>query len=495
VIPTRRGLWILAAIAAVLAIWVAVDLSRSTAPVDRALVPGFDPARVTRLVWPDVEAIRTGDTWKQGSIPLDADAIADVLRTLQAARWHRRASASSAGQVHRMLTVDRTPIGIGRALEGTDQVWLVIDGEALLVDAWVARALDRTPLELRVRHPLASVPRAQTLAISTGQHTIALAGHPRRYGSAGEIASAPDVHEIERQLANLEIVAIPAHVDGARTGEVHADALVLELRGACEGHPELVAATGTYGDGCIPAAAWQSAAQIVDERLGEAHAVDPRPVPIEPVTATLLDGTVITFGPPPRAGDKDADRDTVEELRRALTRDATIMTSSANALGTIAVVDRAGTHWDVEVLPGNLVRRTADKVVLRIAAWPMLQRPDTAYLDPTRWSEDRFAITEITLDGVTYARGAVVGEWTRTPPGTVAADKLEALAAALAIVRAPLATETAKPSHKLTVKLAPPVGEPAMHTLEVGAGCLGAVDGQRVRFEPALCTAISAVAK
>ena len=58
-IASRRGVWILAAIAAVLAIWVAVDLSSTTAPVNRALVPGFDPARVTRLVWPDVEAIRS----------------------------------------------------------------------------------------------------------------------------------------------------------------------------------------------------------------------------------------------------------------------------------------------------------------------------------------------------------------------------------------------------------------------------------------------------
>jgi hypothetical protein len=218
-------------------------------------------------------------------------------------------------------------------------------------------------------------------------------------------------------------------------------------------------------------------------------------VPVDPVTATLLDGTVITFGPPPRAGDNDADRDRVAELHDALITDGTIAASTAPAIGTIAVTDHAGTHWDIEVLPGNLVRRTVDKVVLRIAAWPMLQRPGTAYLDPTRWSEDRFAVTEVTLDGVTYARGAVVGEWTRTPPGTVAPDKLETLAAALATVRAPLATASSKPAHALTVKLAPPVGEPATHTLEVGAGCLGTVDGQRVRFDPALCTAISAVAK
>jgi hypothetical protein len=117
------------------------------------------------------------------------------------------------------------------------------------------------------------------------------------------------------------------------------------------------------------------------------------------------------------------------------------------------------------------------------------------YLDPTRWSEDRFAVTEITVDGVTYARGAVVGEWTRTPAGAVAPDKLEALAAALATVRAPLATETEKPRHEVTVKLAPPVGEPTTHVLEVGTGCLGTVDGQRVRFEPALCAAIRAVVR
>jgi hypothetical protein len=257
--------------------------------------------------------------------------------------------------------------------------------------------------------------------------------------------------------------------------------------------------TGTYGDGCIRADAWQAVAGTVDTQLGEQHAIDLRPVPVEPTSATLLDGTVITFGPPPHAGDMDADRDRVDELRAVLTTDGSFVasgsTSTATPIGTIAVVDKAGAHWDVEVLPGNLVRRTVDHVVLTIAAWPILQRPGTAYLDPTRWSEDRFAVTEMSIDGVTYTRGAVVGEWTRTPPGKASPDKLETLAAALATVRAPLATETAKPAHKVTVKLAPPVGEPATHTLEVGAGCVGTVDGQRVRFEPTLCSAIAAVAR
>jgi hypothetical protein len=492
-IASRRGVAILAAIAAVLAIWVAVDLSSSTAPVDRALVPGFDPSRVTRLVWPDVEAIRTGDTWKQGSIPLDADAIADVLRTLQAARWHRRASASSAGQVRRTLQVDHTQIGIGRALEGTDQVWLVIDGEAVLVDGWVARALDRTLLDLRVRHPLASVPRAQALSISTGLHTIELAGRPRRYAN-GPLADAAALRPLEDQLAALEVVAIPDKVSGARTAEVHADAVALEIRGPCTGHPELLAESGTYGEGCIRAGAWHDVAHAFDVRFGEQRAVDLRPVPVEPTTATLLDGTVITFGPPPRAGDHDADRDRVSELHAALTHAGTRADSTAPPLGTIAIVDRAGAHWDVEVLPGNLVRRVVDQIVLT-APTDILQRSGAMYLDPTRWSEDRFAVTAITLDGVTYTRGAVVGEWTRTPPGAVAPDKLEALAAALATVRAPLATEAPKPRHEVTVKLAPPVGEPATHVLEVGTGCAGTVDGQRVRFEPALCAAINVIVR
>ena len=460
-------------------------------------MPGFDPARVTRLVWPDVEATREGNTWKQGSIALDADAIADVLRTLQAARWHRRASASSAGQVHRTLNIDQphghTEIAIGRALVGTDQIWLVIDGEALLVDGWVARALDRTPLDLRVRHPLASAPRAQTLSISTGQHTIELAGRPRRYAN-GPLADAAALRPLEDQLAALEVVAIPDKVDGARTAEVHADAVAFEIHGPCAGHPDLLAESGTYGDGCIRADAWQAAAHAFDERFGEQRAIDLRPVPVEPTRATLLDGTVITFGPPPRAGDQDADRDRVTELYAALTHAGTRADSTAKPLGTIAIVDRAGAHWDVEVLPGNLVRRVVDQIVLTVPA-DILQRPGALYLDPTRWSEDRFAVTEITVDGVTYTRGAVVGEWTRTPPGAVTPDKLEALAAALATVRAPLATGTQAPRHEVTVKLSPPVGEPATHVLEVGTGCLGSVDGERVRFEPALCDAISAVAR
>jgi hypothetical protein len=493
VIASRRGLAILAALATVLAIWVAVDLSSSTAPVDRALVPGFDPARVTTLAWPDVTATRAGDTWKQGSVPLDADAIADVLRTLQAARWHRRASASAAGPVGRTLTVGTTTIGIGRALEGTDQVWLVIGGAAVLVDGWVARALDRTPLELRVRHPLASVPRAEALAISTGQHTIELAGHPRRYAN-GPLADALALQPLEERLADLEVVALPARIDGARTAEVHADGVVVELRGPCPGHPDLVAETGTYGDGCMRADAWQAIAREADERFGEQRAIDLRPVPVEPVRATLLDGTVIVFGPPPRAGDRDADRDRTDELRAALTHPTTRAESTATPIGTLAVVDRAGAHWDLEVLPGGLVRRTVDRIVLAVPA-DILARPGTAYLDPTRWSEDRFAVTAITIDGVTYARGAVVGEWTRTPPGKPAPDRLEALAAALATVRAPSAKASARPVHTVTVKLAPPVGDASTHTLAISRDCAGTLDGQPVTFEPALCEAVSAAAR
>jgi hypothetical protein len=493
-IASRRGLWSLAAIAAVLAIWVVADLASSTAPVGRALIPGFDPAHTKQLAWPDITATRTPTGWSAGAVLLDADAVGDVLRTLEAARWHRREPASMAGAIRRTLAIDGARIGIATPLAGTDQVWLVRDGDALLVDGWVARALDRTPLDLRVRHPLAMAARAEQLAISTGAHTVVLRGTPRRYEN-GDIASAPDVHAIEQQLADLEVGAIPAAVTGAKTGEVHADAVALKVHAACAGHPDLVEVTGTYGDGCIRADAWRALARAVDDRLGEHRAIDPRPVPVDPTTATLADGTVITFGPPPRAGDRDADADRVGELRAALTAPAALATSPATPAATIAVVDRAGAHWDVELLPGGLVRRVADHAVLRPAHADVLARPGTAYLDPTRWSEDRFAVSEIALDGVTYARGAVVGEWTRTPPGALAPDKLEALAAALATVRAPVVEHAGKPVHHVTVKLAPPVGAPATHELAISASCDGAVDGQPVAFDPALCAAVRAVAR
>jgi hypothetical protein len=51
VIATRRGTLVIWGLALVLAGVLALDLRGTTAVSDRALVPGFDPARVASLSW------------------------------------------------------------------------------------------------------------------------------------------------------------------------------------------------------------------------------------------------------------------------------------------------------------------------------------------------------------------------------------------------------------------------------------------------------------
>src|SRR4051812_7049462 len=176
-IASWRGLAVAAAIAAVLAAIVAVDVLRTgrAAVVDRALVPGFDPARVTELGWeragqPAIRAVRTGERWElrvPGPIPADASAIGEVLAALRGARWHRRGDAPPP---HATLTViaggEHHVLGIAAPIAGTEQSWIASDGGGLVVDRWVARALERDRLALQVRRPLADVAGARSIAIT-----------------------------------------------------------------------------------------------------------------------------------------------------------------------------------------------------------------------------------------------------------------------------------------------------------------------------------------
>src|ERR1043166_672213 len=186
-IATWRGLIVAATIAVVLAVIVAVDITRSSEPVDRALVPGFDAARVTELVWehsgrPAIQAVKVGDRWelRAPSAAADAGAIGDVLAALRGGRWHRRGDARP---VHATLTVvmgaERHVLGIADPVAGTEQSWAVDDGRGVLVDSWIARTLDRDVLSLRVRQPLGAVSSARSIRI-TGQLSASAAGSGAR---------------------------------------------------------------------------------------------------------------------------------------------------------------------------------------------------------------------------------------------------------------------------------------------------------------------------
>ncbi|MBV8761736.1 MAG: hypothetical protein JO257_30860 [Deltaproteobacteria bacterium] len=463
-IASWRGIAVLAAVAAVLAAALLVDLARTPAPADRRLVHK-DVAAVQRLAWGDLVATRTGDTWKAGDVILDRDAIADVLRTLEAATWHRR--GGTPGAIHATLDVDQTHIGIADPLPGADQTWVVVDGTPLLVDAWVARALVPGALALHVRHPFAAAARANRIALHVPD--LELIGHPRRLGGK-QLADASAVRALEQALADVETT--PAPQPSAGPSSVALDGDTTLVGGACG---DDLASAGPYGPSCIGHAAWDRVAAAA-----EAVQVDLHPVTAVPKTIVLPDGAI------------DAHETAAAALVHALVTPGVVADSTAKPLRTLTI---DGTPLDV--LPTDAVRRASDGTVLTIAHddWLALQRPAAAWADPTRWSEDASAVSTIAIGGTTYHRGAVLGEWTPATP--LAAASLDELATALAHVQArdagaatpPMVPAAATP-HAITVTLAPPVGAAQTHTLALGAACAGRIDGTPVTFEPATCTAL-----
>ena len=464
-IASWRGILVLAVLAVALAALLVVDVTHTHAAVDRRLVH-VDTSKVRRLAWADLVATRTGTTWKVGSDVLDRAAIQDVLRTLEAATWHRR--GGTPGTIHATLDVDKTHIGIGDPLPGSSQTWLVVDGTPLLVDTWVARALVPGALALHVQHPFAGAGGSDQITVGQTQ----LRGRPRTLPD-GRIADVAAVAALERALAEVEVIGLgDAQGGGTMTPVLVAD-VVASVGGSCDASGSTVAVWGTVGSECIPNAAW---ARVV-EAARAANAVERRPVTAVPRKLQFIGGD---DGTPLFAHDA-----ATAPLVHALVTPGTPV--GAVKPGTKQLATLLVDADVIDVLPDDLVLRRLDGEVIRIAHadWLALQQPASAYADPTRWSEDPSAVTEITVDKTTYRRGAVLGEW--TPP----AKDLEPLAAALAHVQA--RDGAAAPiAHTISVTLAPPVGPQATHSLELGARCAGRIDGNPVVFEPATCRALEA---
>ena len=200
-IATRRGLELLAALAVILGVLLVLDLRRETTATDRSLARGLDVDAVTALGWvrkgaPEVQLVREGERWMwvaPSEAIADRAAVANVLATLRAARWHRREPASAAGQTHAVLTIStatpttggrkpeyadhpRRTLSIGEPLAGTEQAWIVDGDHALLVDAWVARALDPDPVTLMIRTPFDAVAQAAWIKISDPRRGLRVEG-------------------------------------------------------------------------------------------------------------------------------------------------------------------------------------------------------------------------------------------------------------------------------------------------------------------------------
>jgi hypothetical protein len=171
---------------------------------------------------------------------------------------------------------------------------------------------------------------------------------------------------------------------------------------------------------------------------------------------------------------------------------------------TLAITPIHGDPIALDVFPDSVHRR-GEALALRItaAARAILGRPASALLDPERWAEEPSTITTLVLDGVTYRRGAVIGEWAREPAGKLDPMIVEAVAQAAAKLRAPGRTSTGPNSaptpHHLQITFAPPVGGAVTRELALGApgpgGCPALLDTEPVTAPLELCTAVAALAR
>ena len=533
-ISSRRGVAIAIAIAVVLAIAVVVDLGSAPAVANRALVPGFDPERVTALIWeragqPAVDVVRTQTSWQiraPSSAPADPAAISDVLAALRGARWHRRGDAMPT---HATLTIasgtQRRGFGIGEPIAGTDQVWIVDGDRGLVVDSWVARALDRELLSLRIRAPLADVRRARSIVIESAgtpegaseRIAVRIEGAPRRLVRPVELLLAADVvGELERALGELTVVRLPTGPVTARglaitiadadpsgttgtTGTSATGTLTVELGGSCPGAPALVAMSGTAGDGCVERAAATSIEQGVARlRQRPEGVVERRPVPFEPERVVLADGVALELRHL-RVGGRPADQARVAELLAALGAPAEAVTLPVMAATQrLVVTDHGGATTTLELFSEGIVARQGEPVALRPApgAWRLLARASRELRDLGVWLEEPTTITKLRIDDITYRRGAVIGAWTREPPGPVDAGAVEALVALLAAPRAtgfldgPVAV-----AHRVMITITPPAGPAIERVLEMGRRCAARIDQETVLLSPTTCVQIAALAK
>lgn len=509
---SARWLAILAGIAGLLLAVLLVAGPRDHGAVDRSLVAGFDPARVseldlTRGTW-SAHVVRDGERWRIDAPPGTADpaAIDAIFTALRGGRWHRRAGASAAGAERARLRVNGTTLSVRAELPGSGQTWLVRGDEALLVDSWVATALAPEPLALRVRHPL-DCAGASKIVATTVDGTLRIEGsrvvEPHALWLDDRAVSA-----LGEACARVEIVALGGQRAVAGPGlSIEAGATKLVEVGTCDGGRILVETSS--GAGCVEATALAVLRDALHAIVAAPETViDQRPLPIDPAKLTLADGSKLELAGTPRiaaGGDiTDADRDRVRELVAALgARGVSTEPRPRTApAATIVATGRDRTEVRLE-LWDHAIGRAGEPAMIRIAdpAWQVITRPASALRDATRWREDATTISSVTLDGVTYTRGAALGEWIRERAGSVAADAalVDALAETLATVRAPAAAAPPRHvAHRLSVTITPPAGAPTTHAIELGTptadGCPGRVDGEPVLVPLPLCTAAIALA-
>ena len=520
-IATRRALGVLVAIAALLAVLLVRELghrAQGRAPIDRSILPGIDLAHVQELRWehaprPSITLTRDHERWQWTASGAKAEAdgmvVSDALAAIRAGRWHRAADVAAAGLVHAQLAVvtpDGTRlVGFGEPLAGTEQAWIVAGDRALLVDRWIVRALDLEPLALRIRRLVPDPAGAATIALGTDAGTTRLEGHPRRMLSPHVLLVRPPlVANLEAALGQLEIVRLSRPPEPSRDVIVINPGTRIQLRADCPDDPALAWAATSVGDGCIARAAYDAARAAVAALEGPPDAViEPRLAPYDVQTIKLADGKVLDLTRRAKIGDGPAEPDRVAELLAVLAAPAEVATvrDDAPIKGHLTIAQRGGTSLTLELLGNGLVRRELEPLALRLttAAYAILTRASAIYADDALWSEEPTTITSIKIDGVTYTRGAVIGEWTRTPAGPVDAARVDALVAALASAHGGPDVESFSKQHEVILTVTAPASAPVTHTLLIGAprqlDCIAHTGTAALTLRDPVCASIAALAR
>lgn len=514
-IRSSRALIVLAvvALAAVVAAWWVSPTRATVDTVDRHIALNLVPDHVTSLRWSTgIELVKHDNTWTWPSrkLPVDPAAIDEIVAALRGGTWQRREPKERAGTIHATLTATSDnaifELGIAEPLAGSDQVWLVTDGHALLVDAWIARALEPSALALRMKRPFSRVTAADhaivTLSAAGVSRTLELAGQPRRI--AGLVVDGDRIASLEHALSVLELVAdrAPAAVTATPVVELEVS-LGATARGKVRAIADASCGTVTTDvlDGCVAREAWRAVVDAIAALSGPPESIiERRPVRLPGGTSSvasiaLPDGVIDANRRITLDGD-DGDRERVDELVTALSTPAKVVPAPTTPVtGTIQVHRKDGPTFTLELHAGVIVRnREPFGLSVTPAAWSAITRPAITYRDHTLWIEEPTSITSITVDTITYTAGAQLGTWSTAPATKPAPNPtVDAASHALAVVRAPPATlpPTFAVRHTIAITTTPPSGPPVRHVLEIGDRCLARTSGRGVTLPDDVCKLVS----
>ncbi len=553
---SRFALALLVAVAIALAALVVTDSPRPPIVVDHALLPGVDADTITALAWtlsdgtqvtvtrpaPD-QAWTFQDAAAPGRARADAARVDAALAALRGGRWQRtvgRRPPSIAPTTQLVVTAGGRSISLAIAPAGTGQTWIVRDGEALLVDDWLARALAPTLLELNQRRPLADIEFAIAFQVKT--YTPEVEFH---IDQRAKYVRAPDVfridaeleRELERALASLEIVALPT---APSTGEpilaVHAtlaQPVLVNVQSACTG-PACPCPAATHlvlsdaGDGCVAQDQIDDLMRLVTRfHAPTSELASPSAVSVDPEYYSWDAGAndKLKFSKQPiidrRGWSGPADIERVVAIAAAIQFPGRVVPFSpgGDSLGRRHVTDASGNDEAFFLFPGNLVYRPGEPVAIQLpdqAFAALLWTPDQVR-DGRLWIEEPTAIQSITLRELVVepgrtlhtralTRGAVVGEWLADGKPLPAAQgpRLDAFAAMLAAPRAVEIIALPKTlRYQVLVEVNPFPGsgsEPIVHTMRLAAptaaGCPVASDVTGgALMDRELCSAVAALLK